>query len=363
MAEAANANANQMQDYVGLRAFWDKLNKDKDSVLNGKEWGKVVNKNLAEFKTFFPGETAQEIGKYFNVADKNDDDQITWREFVAAADMGSLKKLFLDMDRNADGAVSSFEWGRHLSENFSKLQGVFGGKTKREVGKFFSKFNTSKEEVDGKGKQVLTWDEFHAAWSETVVLPEFTELKKLWDKLNENADGVVTSKEWGQLIDNNVELAKKCFGEFKDLKEIGKYFNTIDENADKKLTWKEVVSARTKLQDLSDLQKVYMQMDIDGDGFVDSKEWGRQLNQFKGQLGQFFMGMSIPELGKMFNTMDKDNDDKISWDEIRSTVFDVHNQHELKEELAELEQADNVNEESKQRMADLLATIKKKKPE
>jgi len=100
-----------------------------------------------------------------------------------------------------------------------------------------------------------------------------------------------------------------------------------------------------------------------GDGFVDSKEWGRQLGQFKDQLGEFFAGMSIPELGKMFNEMDKNHDDKISWDEIRSTVIDVHNQHDLKEELAELEQADNVNEESKQRMADLLATIKKKKPE
>jgi len=359
MAEAANANAADMQDYVGLKAFWDKLNTDKDNVLSGKEWGKVVNKNLEEFKNFFPGETVQEIGKYFNVADKNDDDQITWREFVAAADIGSLKKLFLDMDRNADGKVSSYEWGRHLNENFNKLKGVFGGKTKREVGKFFSKFNTSKEEVDEEGKQLLTWDEFHAAWAATAVLPEFTELKKLWDQLNENADGVVTSKEWGHLIDNNVELAKKCFGEFKDLAEIGKFFNVIDENHDKKLTWKEVVSARTKLQDLSDLQKVYMQMDKDGDGFVDSKEWGRQLGQFKEQLGEFFMGMSIPELGKMFNEMDKDHDDKISWDEIRTTVIDVHNQHDLKEELAQLEQADNVNEESKKAMEDLLAKIKK----
>jgi len=358
MAEAANAG--DLQEYTGLRALWDKLNKDKDTVLNGKEWGKVVTKNLEEFKIFFPGESVAEIGKYFNVADKNDDDQITWREFVAAADMGSLKKLFLDMDRNADGEVSSKEWGRHLSENFNKLQGVFGGKTKREVGKFFNKFNTSKGEVDENGKQTLTWDEFNAAWKETLVLPEFTELKKLWDKLNENADGVVTSKEWGQLIDNNVELAKKCFGDFKDLKEIGQYFNTIDENDDKKLTWKEVVAARTKLQDLSDLQKVYMQMDIDGDGFVDSKEWGRQLNEFKDQLGDFFMGMTLPELGKMFNTIDKNHDDKISWEEIRSTVYDVHNQHDLKEELAELEQADNVNEESKERMAKLLASIKKK---
>jgi len=357
MAEAANAG--DMQDYVGLKAFWNKLNKDEDSVLNGKEWGKVVKKNLDEFKIFFPGETVQEIGKYFNVADKNDDDQITWREFVAAADIGSLKKLFLDMDRNADGKVSSLEWGRHLSENFDKLKGVFGGKTKREVGKFFSKFNTSKEEVDGAGKQLLTWDEFHAAWSATVVLPEFTELKALWDKLNENADGVVTSKEWGHLINNNVQLVKKCFGDFQDLKEIGKYFNVIDKNHDKKLTWKEVVSARTALNDLSDLQKVYMQMDIDGDGFVDSKEWGKQLGKFKDQLGEFFMGMSISELGKMFNTMDKDHDDKISWDEIRTLVIDVHNQHELKEELAELEQADNVNEESKEAMAKLLAQIKK----
>jgi len=267
------------------------------------------------------------------------------------------------MDRNADGKVSSREWGRHLSENFSKLQGVFGGKTKREVGKFFNKFNTSQEEVDEDGKQSLTWDEFHAAWTATLVVPEFTELKELWDKLNKNADGVVSSKEWGQLINNNVELVKKCFGDFKDMKEIGQYFNVIDENEDKMLTWKEVVAARTKLQDLSSLQKLYMQMDADGDGFVDSKEWGRQLNQFKDQLGEFFMGMTIPELGKMFNEMDKDKDDKISWDEIKTTVMDVHNQQDLEEELAQLKQADNVNEESKQRMADLLATIKKKKPE
>jgi len=273
--------------------------------------------------------------------------------------MGSLKKLFLDMDRNADGKVSSQEWGRHLTENFSKLKGVFGGKTKREVGELFNKINTSKNEVDGAGKQLITWEEFHSAWAETVVLPEFTDLKKMWDKLNENGDGVVTSKEWGQLINQNVELIKKCFGDFNDLTEIGKFFNTIDENGDKQLTWKEVVAARTKLQDLSQLQKLYMQMDIDGDGFVDSKEWGRQISSFKDQLGEIFMGMTIPELGKMFNNMDKDHDDKISWDEIRQQALDVHHQHDLKEELANLEQLDAVNEESKQKMADLLAKIKK----
>jgi len=93
-ADAANANAGDMQDYTGLRALWNKINKDGDSVLNGKEWGSVVTKNLDEFKTFFPGETIKDIGTYFNVADKNEDDKITWREFVAAADIGSLKKLF-----------------------------------------------------------------------------------------------------------------------------------------------------------------------------------------------------------------------------------------------------------------------------
>lgn len=332
MADANEKQPEVVDGYKGLKAFWNKLNKNDDGVIDGKEWGSVVNKYLDDFKQYFPGETVKDIGTYFNKADLDGGDTISWSEFAAASDLGSLKKLYLSLDKNGDGKVSSQEYGRMLTEKFSELQAVFGGMTKAEVGKKFNLINTDKSE-NAEGEQFLSWAEFHKAWFNTTVVPEFVDLRKLWDNLEKNAENMVSSKTWGQAVTANQDLMKKLFGG-TTLKEIGEYFNVIDGDDDKMLSWKEVVKAYTHATEVGELNAIFLEMDSDASGFVDSHEWGRQLKAFSGRLGNFFMGRSLGELGRMFNTIDSNNDDKISWDEIKKAVrADQEARHEA-EELA-----------------------------
>merc|ERR1712150_143219 len=121
----------------------------------------------------------------------------------------------------------------------------------------------------------------------------------------------------------------KLFGG-SSLKEVGMYFNIADENDDKNISLKEI----------------FLEMDIDASGYVDSQEWGRQLNAFKDRLGNFFMGKSLPELGKMFNKIDANHDDKISWDEIQVSVRADADAREEAEELLKVSGIDAVNDDS-----------------
>jgi len=342
MADANEKQPEIMTDYTGLKAFWDKLNKNEDGVIDGKEWGTVVNKYLDDFKEFFPGETLKDIGTYFNKADMNNDDTISWSEFVAASDLGGLKKLYLSLDTNGDGKVSSKEFGTKLTAKFSELKAVFGGMTKAEVGKKFNFINSQKNK-DSDGEQYLSWKEFHAAWFKTTVVPEFVDLRKLWDALEKNAENMVSSKTWGAAVTENQDLMKKLFGG-STLKEIGEYFNVVDADDNKMLSWREIVRAYTKAAEVNDLKAIFMEMDSDASGYVDSNEWGRQLNAFKDRLGNFFMGKSLGELGKMFNQIDSNHDDKLSWDEIKTAVRADQDAREEAEELAKVADIDAVND-------------------
>lgn len=369
MAEAAPVDAKEeARNYDALKKFWDSLNLNNDAWIDGKEWGKVVGARLADFQVFFPGETVEEVGKNFNLVDVNDDDKITWLEFVAASDLGELRKLFASMDKNDDGKVSSKEWGQNLVKHFDSLKGLFGGRTMQEVGKFFNKFNLDggkeNEERDAAGEEVLSWDEFHQAWFNTQVAPETVELKKIWDMFDKNDDGEVDSKEWGKYISvqENMQKILDVFGNKNNLatlKDCGKFFNVIDADNNKSISWVELTKAFSKAQDVLALKSIFLEMDKDGSGFVDSKEWGRQLNAFKDRLGEIFMGMKLKDLGKMFNDMDTNEDDKISWDEISAQAWRCQDAAEEKSELENLRAADCVNEESREQMAELFAKKKK----
>merc|ERR1719492_143421 len=140
---------------------------------------------------------------------------------------------------------------------------MFGGKSKREVGMYFNN-------IDKNDDETLTWEEFAKAYYATSCPVEYTELRELWDKLNKDENGFVDSKEWGSAIQNNTEIAKKYFGG-ETLQEIASQFRKIDANSDKKLTWNEVVEAA----DIGAFKKLFMSIDSDGSGMVDSKEWGQ----------------------------------------------------------------------------------------
>lgn len=202
----------------------------------------------------------------------------------------------------------------------------------------------------------ITWNEWVTGWWQKTVPTEYLELHKLFETVDKDENGRVSSSEWGKAVSKNQEMMKKYFGG-ETIEEIGKNFNKIDLNGDDKLSWVEIVKAA----DIGSLKKVFFSMDKDGNGAVDSQEWGRQLKKFKEALGEFFSGYTIGELGRKFNAIDANNDGRLTWDEIQNAIFMESEQKEDDQELQALEEKDLVNDDTRNKLAGLLAAKKAKK--
>jgi len=156
------------------------------------------------------------------------------------------------------------------------------------------------------------------------------ELKALFDTLDKDGDGQVTSKEWGKAVSKNKKKLAKFFGG-QTMKEIGQQFNRIDADGSGDLTWDEFMSgvismgAALKLADAleteegqKELKALFATLDKDGDGKVTSKEWGKAISKNKDMLAKYFGGASLKEIGKAFKRLDADGSDDLTWEEFIS---------------------------------------------
>lgn len=150
----------------------------------------------------------------------------------------------MTLDKDGNGTISSKEWGKGISQNWKTMSKFFGGCTMKEVGQVFKKLD-----ADSSGD--LSWEEFEGAifgMDATLRLATALEtqegakeLKALFDTLDKDGDGRVTSKEWGSAVFKNKEVLAKYFGG-KDVKAIGKAFKRLDADGSGDLTWDEFVS-------------------------------------------------------------------------------------------------------------------------
>jgi len=72
-------------------------------------------------------------------------------------------------------------------------------------------------------------------------------LRALFDSMDQDANGKVTSKEWGKALSKNSEMMAKCFGGSSP-QAIGQAFKRIDADGDKELTWEEFVDTAQKFE-------------------------------------------------------------------------------------------------------------------
>ena len=79
----------------------------------------------------------------------------------------------------------------------------------------------------------------------------FSELQLLFETLDKDGDGKVTSKEWGSAVSENQELLSKYFGG-ATLAEIGGAFKRIDTNCSGSLDWDEFVEDSGAYTDATD---------------------------------------------------------------------------------------------------------------
>jgi Ca2+-binding EF-hand superfamily protein len=156
-----------------MRAFWDKLDKDGDQKISGKEWGSKVFAEQELMSKYFGGTSLKEIGEGFNRIDSNGDDALTWDEFrseiasykvvksmkeafAKEESKAELKTLWDSLDANADGKVDGKEWGSKVYANKDVMSKFFGGSDMASIGKGFNR-------IDSNNDDQLTWDEFTAA--------------------------------------------------------------------------------------------------------------------------------------------------------------------------------------------------------
>jgi len=167
------------------------------------------------------------------------------------AGRAELKALFETLDQNSDGKVTRKEWGKQLAANKEMIAKYFGGCSLPALGRAFRR-------IDADGDGALVWDEFvvaatgaRAAAQTAAMLATETgqaELKALFETIDKDADGKVTSKEWGRAVGANKELMAKYFGGSSP-GQIGRAFKRIDIDGNGTLSWDEFLSTATEAND------------------------------------------------------------------------------------------------------------------
>ncbi|KAL1188377.1 Calmodulin-like protein 6 [Cardamine amara subsp. amara] len=121
-----------------------------------------------------------------------------------------------------------------------------------------------------------------------IIIPE-NELTLIIQKIDVNGDGCVDIEEFGELYKTiMVEDEDDEVGE-EDMKEA---FNVFDRNGDGFITVEELKAVLSSLglkqgKTLEECRKMIMQVDVDGDGRVDYKEFRQMMKK-----GRFFSSVS-----------------------------------------------------------------------
>jgi len=157
-------------------------------------------------------------------------------------------------------------------------------------------------------------------------------LKKLFDDIDKNSDGRVTSKEWGSQVGKKQDILAKYFGGATPA-EIGQAFKHIDANGDGSLSWDEFAAAADTKSSNVDLATIQMAevmqtddgktalreffdcLDKDNNGKVSCNEWFSQLGKERHSMLKYFCGSTPAEIGHAFKRIDANGDGSLSWDE------------------------------------------------
>jgi Ca2+-binding EF-hand superfamily protein len=134
-----------------------------------------------------------------------------FQPIIDKASMRKLKLLFDQIDVNGDGFVSSEEWLGALGTHKRELQYFFGNETVTEMS---FKMNGKRKNSVKLEPRSLTWPQFEK--EATAVLKDrrrkgLVKLRKVFEAMDGDGDGVITSKEWGEAVKKQHEELAKFF--------------------------------------------------------------------------------------------------------------------------------------------------------
>ncbi|XP_018455191.1 calmodulin-like protein 6 [Raphanus sativus] len=135
---------------------------------------------------------------------------------------------------------------------------------------------------DGDGR--ITQKELNESFKNLgIIIPE-NELSQMIEKIDVNGDGCVDAEEFGELYKSIMVQGEDEEVGDEDMKEA---FNVFDQNGDGFITVDELKTVLSTLglkqgKTLEECRKMIIQVDVDGDGRVNYKEFRQMMK--KGQL-------------------------------------------------------------------------------
>ena len=165
-------------------------------------------------------------------------------------------------------------------------------------------------------------------------------------RLDQDGDGRVSSKEWGQSLAANPEVLGKYF-EGSSIKEIAGAFNRCDIDKSGCLNWAEFETATTPVdkgvaaaaqnalakamttdEGKAELRLLFDTMDADGNGSVSAQEWSSKICENKALASKFFGDVSAINMDdansrtktwkvvrESFERLDMSGDGQLTWEE------------------------------------------------
>merc|ERR1719183_2423932 len=71
---------------------------------------------------------------------------------------------------------------------------------------------------------------------------------------------------------------------------------------------------------VEELRKLFDTLDKDGDGKVTGQEWGKTVKEHQALLSKYFGGSTLKEIGSAFKRIDTDGNASLSWAEFAAAA-------------------------------------------
>lgn len=164
------------------------------------------------------------------------------------------------------------------------------------------KYNLSKKKFLTKPSRTFSFGDGQNEGLTTAYQPNPGEMKKVFDKFDSNRDGKISREEYKAML--------RALGKENMIKEVSKIFRVADLDGDGYIDFKEFVELHKKEGGVKtmDIQRAFRDFDADGDGKISAEEVFELLKR----IGE---KCSLGDCRKMVRAVDANGDGVIDMDE------------------------------------------------